>query len=79
MVTVKKDTIQTKKFESEIIRAIKTVEKMDIPLESRMKVLDLLRAVHNECLEWGVPVENFKTFEAKRVEYLAEEVERRLP
>lgn len=62
MVTVKKKTIQTKKFESEIIKAIKSVERMDIPLESRMKVLDLLREVHNECLEWGEPIEDFKTF-----------------
>jgi len=62
MVTVKKKTIQTKKFESEIIKAIKRVEGMDIPLESRMKVLDLLREVHNECLEWGEPIEDFKTF-----------------
>ena len=62
MVTVKKKTIQTKKFDSEIIKAIKRVEGMDIPLESRMKVLDLLREVHNECLEWGEPIEDFKTF-----------------
>lgn len=62
MVTVKKKTIQTKKFESEIIKAIKRVDGMDIPLESRMKVLDLLREVHNECLEWGEPIEDFKTF-----------------
>ena len=62
MVTVKKKTIQTKKFEAEIIKAIKRVEGMDIPLESRMKVLDLLREVHNECLEWGEPIEDFKTF-----------------
>lgn len=62
MVTVKKKTIQTKKFEAEIIKAIKRVDGMDIPLESRMKVLDLLREVHNECLEWGEPIEDFKTF-----------------
>jgi len=65
MVTVKKKTIQTKKFESEIIKAIKRVEGMDIPLESRMKVLDLLREVHNECLEWGEPIEDFKAFERR--------------
>lgn len=59
MVTVKKDTIKTAKFEAEIIKTIndiKHMEKLD-----KNAILDSLRALHNNCLEWGEPIKDFET------------------
>lgn len=62
MVTVKKDTIQTKKFESEVIKVINSIKSMDLPDEEKSQILTTLRAMQNNCYEWGQPVEDFKTF-----------------
>jgi hypothetical protein len=63
MVTVKKDTIQTKKFENKMVKAIKEVKRMDIPQKEKDDILEILRGIHNGCMEWAVPEEEFRILE----------------
>ena len=60
MTTVKKSTIQAKKFEKKMITLIKMVKGMDMPDKTKTLLLDELRRVHNTCLEWEEPKEDFK-------------------
>lgn len=58
MVTVKRETIKTAHFEEEIIKAIKSIEQAERIDKNR--VLSLLRALHNNCLEYaevGIPTD----------------------
>lgn len=65
MVTVKKDTIWTKKFEEEVVKAINHIKGMALDEEDKNEILTTLRSMQNNCYEWGVPVENFKAFERR--------------
>lgn len=60
MITVKRDTISTKKFEHEVIKVINNVKKMELPDKQRNDLLDQLRDLHIDCLEYGVPIKNFQ-------------------
>ena len=60
MVTVKKDTVKAKTFEKKMITLIKMVKGMEMPDNTKTILLDELRRVHNECLEWAEPEEDFK-------------------
>lgn len=58
MITVKRETIKTAHFEQEIIKAIKSIEQAERIDKNR--VLSLLRALHNNCLEYaevGIPTD----------------------
>ncbi|MBQ3947339.1 MAG: hypothetical protein II656_02360 [Ruminococcus sp.] len=65
MVTVKRDTIQTNKFEHEVAKVINNVKRMDLPDKQKNDLLDQLRELHIGCLEYGTPVQNFKAFETR--------------
>ena len=65
MVTVKSKTIKTAKFETEIIKAIKTVKGMK--KVDKNDVLELLRVLHNDCLEWVEPKDDFEIIKELRV------------
>jgi len=65
MVTVKKQTIQTKKFEEEVIKAIKHIKAMKLEDEDKSEILNTLRSMQNNCYEWGAPVEDFKIIERR--------------
>lgn len=69
MVTVKKETIRAKKFEHEIIAVINNIKKMELPKEEKRDLLNQLRALHNNCLEWGAPEEEFKIIDELKGEY----------
>lgn len=52
MVTIKKPTIQTKKFEHEIISVINKVKRMEISAVAKNEILTALREMQNNCYEW---------------------------
>ena len=63
MVTIKSKTIKTAHFESVIIKAIKEVSAVpDGAAIPKKDVLELLRYVHNNCLEYETekPNDDFK-------------------
>lgn len=60
MTTVKKATIDAKKFEKKIITIIKMVKAMDMPNETKKILLEELRRMHNTCLEWEDPKGKFQ-------------------
>lgn len=64
MTTVKKEKIDSKNFEKRIISTIKKVKAMDF--EEKETILTMLRELHNGCLEWSAPEENFKIMEELR-------------
>ena len=66
MVTVKRDTIKTKPFEEKVIKAIKTVKRMELPDKEKDDVLTILRDLHNGCLEWSAPEDPFRILEELR-------------
>ena len=66
MTTIKKDTINAKKFEKKMIALIKMVKIMEMPEHTRNILLEELRAMHNGCLEWGEPENAFKIIEELR-------------
>ena len=66
MVTVKRDTIKTKTFEEKVIKAIKTVKRMELPDKEKDDVLTILRDLHNGCLEWSAPEDPFRILEELR-------------
>ena len=58
MTRIKRETIKTAHFEEEIIKTIKTIESME--KINRNHILSLLRALHNNCLEYaevGLPTD----------------------
>jgi hypothetical protein len=58
MTRIKSETIKTAHFEEEIIKAIKSIEQAERIDKNR--VLSLLRALHNNCLEYdavGLPTD----------------------
>lgn len=66
MVTVKRDTIKTKTFEEKVIKAIKTVKRMELTDKEKDDVLTILRDLHNGCLEWSAPEDPFRILEELR-------------
>lgn len=66
MVTVKRETIKTKTFEEKVIKAIKTVKRMELPDKEKDDVLTILRDLHNGCLEWSAPEDPFRILEELR-------------
>lgn len=52
MVTIKRSTIQTKKFEHEIISVINKVKRMEISAVAKNEILTALRTMQNNCYEW---------------------------
>lgn len=66
MTTVKKDTIDSKKFEKKMIALIKLTKGMDMPENTRKILLEEMRRVHNTCLEWTAPDEPFRIIEELR-------------
>lgn len=61
MVTVKKSTVKTKVFEREVIKTIKLVKSLELPTQAKKDILEQLRSMHNNCLEWGEPQKDFET------------------
>lgn len=59
MVTIKKPTIKAEKFEKKMIALIKMVKGMEMPKETKKILLEELRRVHNTCLEWESPKDEF--------------------
>lgn len=74
MVTVKKDTISTSVFEKKIIGLIKLVKIMEMPEHTKTILLDELRNIHLDCLEYEQlhkPIlkdETFKIIDELRVD-----------
>ena len=66
MTTVKKPTISTKVFEKRIITLIKLVKGMDMPDNTNRILLDELRLMHNGCLEWTAPSDDFEIIKELR-------------
>ena len=66
MVTIKKQTVSTRRFESEMIRLIKLTKGLDIPRETKRILLDELRLTHNGCLEWTAPSDDFEIIKELR-------------
>ena len=64
MTVVKRERISSKNFEKKIIATIKKVKMMDF--EEKEEILNLLRELHNGCLEWSAPEEAFKIMEELR-------------
>lgn len=54
MVTVKKETINTRRFEHEVIKVINDIKRMESLDKST--VLRLLRTMQSNCYEWSEPV-----------------------
>ncbi len=52
MVTIKKSTIQTKRFEHEIISVINKVKRMEISAVAKNEILNALREMQSNCYEW---------------------------
>ncbi len=52
MVTIKRSTIQTKKFEHEIISVINKVKRMEISAVAKNEILNALREMQSNCYEW---------------------------
>lgn len=67
MVTVKKPTVDTKTFESKVIKVIKKIKTLDMPKETRKELLEDIRFLHNSCLVWGEPKEEFEILECVTV------------
>ena len=65
MTTVKKDKIDSRKFETKVIKVIKSIKQMD-DFEQKETILTMLRELHNGCLEWSAPEEAFKIVEELR-------------
>ena len=63
MVTVKKETVNARKFEKRMITLIKMVKVMDMPETTKKILLEELRNVHNGLLEWAEPEEEFRILE----------------
>ena len=66
-VTVKKDTISTKKFQKKVLTLIKMVKVMDMSDSTRKILIEELRKMHNECLEYSTPEDPFAIPEELRV------------
>jgi hypothetical protein len=46
-----------------MVKAIKEVKRMDIPQKEKDDILEILRGIHNGCMEWAVPEEEFRILE----------------
>ena len=67
MVTKKKQTIKTNVFEKKMIGLIKMAKALDMPDKSRKVLLEELRHVHNSCMEWAEPQDQFRILEELRI------------
>ena len=67
MVTKKKTTIQTKRFVEKMIQSIKEVKRMEMPKKAKDDVLEILRGIHNGCMEWEIPHDDFEIIEELRI------------